>query len=43
MKEWEMENQNRIIFHSHDKVLVKGCVQHHQECWKRICVVFHGH
>ena len=37
-----MENQNSINFHSHDKVLVKCCVECYHKCWKRRCVALHN-
>ena len=36
-----MLNQKRIKFHSHNKVIVKSCVEHYHECWKRRCLVLH--
>ena len=39
VKECAIENQSRIIFHQHNKVLVKSCVQCYHECWKRMCGV----
>lgn len=39
VKKLAMENQNRINFHSHDKVLLKSCVEFYHECCKRRCIV----
>ena len=37
MKEWEMLNQKWINFYSHNKVIVKICIERYHECWKRRC------
>ena len=29
-------------FHLHNKVLIKNCVKHYHDCWKRRCVVLHS-
>ena len=41
MKELAMLNQNKINFHTHNKTLVKSCVQLYHEFWKRRCVVLY--
>ena len=38
VKEWVIGKNINIIFHAHNKVLVKSIVQFHHECWKRRCV-----
>ena len=34
-KDWVMYNCNSANFHPYDKVLIKNCVKHYHECWKR--------
>ena len=42
VKEWVMLNQKLINFHSHNKVIVKCCVEYYHECWNRRCVVLYN-
>ena len=35
MKDWTVGNEDCVSFHTHDKILTKGCVQFHEVCWKR--------
>ena len=41
LKEQVISNQKRIAFKQCDKEIVKMCVEHFHQCWKKRCDAYH--
>ena len=42
VKERIVNNGECVSFHTHNKILIKYCVNFYVECWKRRCVRLHS-